>query len=339
VRAVVIGAGAVGLGVGSALLASGAEVVFVRRLERGPAGTSATAGDDPLERHGLERSGVLGRVRIARGRLRVVHGVEAAAARMRTLAGGALDWILVCTPSHASDAVAHAVAKADWGGEPRVALFQNGWGNAERFAAHIDQARIFCARVITGFALRSAHEVEVTVHADAIRVGSLFGEPAERAADLCRAIARGGIPCEPSAAIERDLWAKLLYNGALNPLGALLGVPYGELGRRPETRAVMETVVREIFAVMTASGHGTHWPDPDAYLEEFYGRLLPTTALHESSMLRDLRAGRRTEIDAISGAVVALGEQHGVAAPCNRALCDLVRAIQPRDRAPMGPAG
>ena len=49
--------------------------------------------------------------------------------------------------------------------------------------------------------------------------------------------------------IERDLWAKLLYNCALNPLGALIGVPYGELGRHRETRAILEAVVHEIFGL------------------------------------------------------------------------------------------
>ena len=72
----------------------------------------------------------------------------------------------------------------------------------------------------------------------------------------------------------------------------------------------------------------THWPDADAYLEVFFDALLPPTAEHESSMLQDLRAGRPTEIEAISGAVCALAAAYGVATPCNAALATLVRAAE-----------
>jgi 2-dehydropantoate 2-reductase len=60
--------------------------------------------------------------------------------------------------------------------------------------------------------------------------------------------------------------------------------------------------------------------------------LLPPTAAHESSMLQDLRAGRRTEIDAITGEVVRLAEAHGVGVPVSRALLALVRFAEERGR-------
>ena len=189
---------------------------------------------------------------------------------------------------------------------------------------------VFNARVITGFRRSAPNHVQVTVHADAIHVGSLFGADLAPIEALCRAIDRGGIPCAPSKEIARDLWAKVLYNGLLNPLGALVGVAYGALADAKETRAVMEAVAREIFAVMEAAGFATHWPTADAYLESFYGELLPATAQHESSMLQDLRAGRRTEIDALSGAVAKLAAEHGVPAPVNDALATLIRAAEDR---------
>jgi 2-dehydropantoate 2-reductase len=86
-------------------------------------------------------------------------------------------------------------------------------------------------------------------------------------------------------------------------------------------------VVREIFQVLAASGHCTHWPDAESYLEVFYRDLLPPTYAHESSMLLDLRSGNRSEIDVLSGAVAALARKHGVDAPANTALADLIRAI------------
>ena len=184
------------------------------------------------------------------------------------------------------------------------------------------------ASILTGFRRNRAHEVEVTVHARAIQIGRLFSREIGDLEPLCAALEAGGIPCETSTTIEADLGAKLLYNCLLNPLGALANVPYGRLGEAPPTRALMEAVAREIFDVLNAGGLQTHWPNAESYLEAFYSELLPPTAEHESSMLQDLRAGRPTEIDALSGAVTRLGHKFGVATPINAALVELIHAAE-----------
>jgi 2-dehydropantoate 2-reductase len=316
VDAIVFGAGAVGLGLASALAASGGARV---RIVARPAAAAA------LRAHGLARSGIFGAVHVPPERLEVAEGAAA-------LGGPHADWVLVATKAFdgASAAAALAGARAAVGPGTRLVLCQNGWGNAERFAAVFPPARVWSARVITGFRRLAPHHVDVTVHAEPVRIGSLFGAPAGDAAKLCAALAQGGVPCEPSDDIAADLWAKLLYNAALNPLGALLGVPYGALGAAPATRGVLEALARETFAVMEAAGFATHWPSAEAWLADLHGRLLPPTAAHESSMLQDIRAGRRTEIDAITGAVVALAARHGVAAPVNESLLTLVRALERR---------
>ena len=171
--------------------------------------------------------------------------------------------------------------------------------------------------------------VEITAHAEPVRIGSLYGADLGPVDALCEAITRGGVPCEASGEIAAELWSKMLYNCSLNPLGALIGVPYGALGEREETRSILEATVREIFAVLEALGTRTRWRDADAYLETFWRELLPPTAAHESSMLQDLRAGRRTEVDSLNGAVVALAREHGVDVPVNRALLELIRAREP----------
>ena len=107
-----------------------------------------------------------------------------------------------------------------------------------------------------------------------------------------------------------------------------MGVPYGRLGEEAPTRAIMEAVAQEVFAVWGAGGFQIHWPDAERYLEVFYADLLPPTADHESSMLQDLQAGRPTEIDSLCGAVVALGRKFRVATPVNSALLELIHAAE-----------
>ncbi|MBW2275362.1 MAG: ketopantoate reductase family protein [Deltaproteobacteria bacterium] len=324
-RVAVIGAGAVGLALGSCLAAAGERPRFVVRDE-------ATAR--LLESKGLRRSGIFGEQRAEPDAIEVCRSIPALARDPIVSIDPIkpINLILVCTKTHDSKAVAEALAAAwpELPGEPRVVLCQNGWGNAELFARHLPRERIYSARVITGFRRTAPNAVEVTVHADAIHVGSLFDADLAPVEELCRAIAVGGIPCAPSREIAKDLWAKVLYNCLLNPLGALVGVPYGVLGEREETRAIMQAVAGEVFAVMAGAGFETHWPTADVYLESFYAELLPATALHESSMLQDLRAGRRTEIDAISGAVAQLAAQHGMPAPLNGALATLIRGAETR---------
>ena len=317
-RVAVIGAGAVGLGLGSCLLEAGATVRFIARSpERRCA----------LKTDGLRRSGIFGDAHYPAESFELSASVE-------SLRKAQLDAILVCTKSPDSAAVARAL-HAIWPsleGPAAVILCQNGWGNAEIFADCIPRENVFNARVITGFRCPAPNAVEITVHAEPVRVGSLFTRDASdpRIDALCSAIAEGGLPCESVLEIERDLWAKMLYNCALNPLGALLGVPYGALGAAEESRAVLEAVVREIFEVLERTRRRTHWASAADYLRDLYAKLLPATGRHESSMLQDLRAGRATEIEALCGAVVNLGEQHDVATPVNHALRELILAIENR---------
>jgi len=313
IRVLIYGGGAVGLGIASCLLHSGNEVDILARPQTVAA----------LESEGLTRTGIFGQVHLKPGAFRCYRSLQEACS-------GPYDFILVCTKSFDS-----ASAARDLGGQracmdsgAKLVLFQNGWGNAEIFTARFDKQRVYNARVITGFRRHRPNEVEVTVHADSIHIGSLFGADVAAVESLCHAINAGGIPCEKTDAIEKDLWAKMLYNCALNPLGAILGVPYGVLAEHTPTRELMDRIVGEVFEVMGATGYETHWPKAGDFLKVFYERLVPDTAEHESSMLQDITAGKRTEIDALNGAVIQLAQEHAVAVPYNRAVHSLIKFLE-----------
>ena len=90
----------------------------------------------------------------------------------------------------------------------------------------------------------------------------------------------------------------------------------------------MDRIVEEVFAVMAAAGYRTHWQEPRQFLDVFYGRLVPDTAKHKSSMLQDITAGKRTEIDALTGAVIGLAQEHGIAVPYNLTLHNLIKFLE-----------
>jgi len=312
-RVLVYGAGGVGLGLGSFLLTAGFRVYFVGRPDTVRA----------LRENGLTRSGRLGAATAspdAFGAATTLEELETAPP---------FDLVLVTVKTTENAAVAESLA-AGLSGEPPLVLCQNGWGNTETFAPWFDDSRIWNARIITGFVRPTPSHVNVTAHAEPVAVGHISGIDPSLLEPLCDALRRGGLPAEATTRIAEILWAKLLYNGCLNALGAILDVPYGALGESAHTRQVIAELASEIFAVMHRAGHVTRWPDPESFLKSLYGELLPPTRAHESSTLQDLRAGRRTEIDALNGAIVRLGRQFGIETPVNRTLCALIRTLESR---------
>lgn len=135
---------------------------------------------------------------------------------------------------------------------------------------------------------------------------------------------QAGLNVEGSRSIRSNLWAKTLYNCALNPLGAILDVPYGALAET-HTWAIIECIIAEAWAVCHAERITLPWATAAEYLDYLRSMQLPATADHNSSMLQDIRNGKVTEIDFINGAVVRLGELHAIAVPVNRTLVEMIR--------------
>jgi 2-dehydropantoate 2-reductase len=309
----IYGAGAVGLGLGSCLLQAGADVDLVGK-------------DDTvlsLREYGLHRTGIFGDFQADRSEFQS-HST------LRSLSQRRYDYILVCTKSFDSHVAAKELAdhKSLIDNKTKIVLCQNGWGNAEIFTNFFEKERVYNARIITGFQRPNKHTVVITVHADAIRVGSLFGGTSSNMESLCEAITKGGIPCEVTNEIGKYLWAKMLYNCALNPLGALLDVPYGVLAEHEHTRCIMDHIVQEVFDIMTEAGYRTHFQTAEDFLEVFYRKLVPDTAEHRSSTLQDIKAGKRTEIDALNGAVIELSKKVGIDVPYNCVVYNLVKFLE-----------
>jgi 2-dehydropantoate 2-reductase len=316
-RILIYGAGSVGLGIASCLLKSGAGVDVVTRQET----------VDSLRVHGLVRTGIF-------GDFEAPPSAFGAYTSLDKIQNAQYDYILVCTKSFdslgaAQDLYRHSRLIEE---ATKIVLFQNGWNNAGKFTSffHLDQ--IYNARVITGFGRPKKNEVVITVHADSIHIGSLFGPDLACMEKLCQFISAGDIPCQITQDIEKDLWAKMLYNCALNPLGAILDVPYGRLARSEFTRGLMDAIITEVFEVIAAAGYRTHWQRPADFIEVFYEKLVPDTAEHTSSTLQDILAKKPTEIDALNGAVIKLAHRRQIAVPYNLAVYNMVKFIEAKTR-------
>jgi 2-dehydropantoate 2-reductase len=145
---------------------------------------------------------------------------------------------------------------------------------------------------------------------------------------LAAALQEAGIPSRATSTIMTALWAKVLYNCALNGLSTALEVPYGRLLTHPLAPRIMRGVIEEAYRVAAARGMALEPATAPAYLDLLFTRLIPDTAAHHPSMLQDLRRGRRTEIDALNGALVRLGLEAGVATPMNALVTRLVHETE-----------
>ena len=140
--------------------------------------------------------------------------------------------------------------------------------------------------------------------------------------DLLRA---AGLDAELSDDALGLAWGKLVLNCAVNPVTALMRIPNGEL-LRPEASpawGVACDAAAEAARVARSAGIRLPYDEPLVELE----RVLQRTAGNRSSMLQDVEGARPTEIDAITGAVVARAEEHGVPVPVNRLLLALVSGL------------
>jgi len=105
-----------------------------------------------------------------------------------------------------------------------------------------------------------------------------------------------------------------------------LEVHYGALLENAHTRLLMKKIVAEIYRVVRRQRVKLLQRTDADYTELLFKKLIPATYAHHPSMLQDFRRGRRTEIDALNGAVCRLGRKLGIHTPVNEILTDLIKA-------------
>ena len=312
-RILIMGAGAIGSIVGGFMARAGHAVTLVGRGQH----MAAIAKD------GLRVTGIWGED--------CIRGMDT-----RTTLDGrdgldtGWDCIIVTVKSYDTKAAARAIAPLA-GPNTLVCAYQNGLGNAEALADAVGWERVVGVRAIYGVWNPEPGHAEVTVIAQPTALGVYRPEaPAERVRELAAAMDAAGLPTVYTDCIATVLWQKVAYNCALNPLSALLDVPYGALLDTEHTREMLQAIVSELYAVGKAMGVDLDPSSPDEYYRLLVEVLIPPTAAHFASMREDFRRGRRTEIDAMNGAICGYGAFLGLACPVNLTLTRLVKAREAR---------
>ena len=113
----------------------------------------------------------------------------------------------------------------------------------------------------------------------------------------------------------------------MNPTGAMTGQTYGELLTDPNSRAMIVGLADEALAALAAAFDYRPASSGQEYVDDILTPLvIPRGQGHRSSMLQDLQAGRKTEIDFLNGAIIDLSEKSGLKAIRNEMLTQLIKA-------------
>ncbi len=199
-----------------------------------------------------------------------------------------------------------------------VLLLVNGMGLAEQLGAHWPHLDIYC-----GTSTEGAYAVGGTLHIrhagrGETRIGRQGQQvPAPWFAQWTDAID----PCIWDLQIVTAQWAKLAVNCVINPLTAIRGCVNGALAQRPELAAQVATLCDEVAHISRVAGYA----EVAASLPQTVASVIASTAANRSSMLQDMVHGRRTEIDYITGYLLQVADQHGIAAVHNRALLEAIK--------------
>jgi 2-dehydropantoate 2-reductase len=179
----------------------------------------------------------------------------------------------------------------------------------------------------------------ISVGIDAVRAGNRvtytrpgvhsFGEAQNRIITpkvrrVQQAFDRAGIRYDNPPDMIRMLWWKFLINVGVNQASAVLRAPYGVFHTNSDAQALMESLMQEVLALSDAMGKGL----TDQDIRDWYPVMRRLSPQGKTSMLQDIEAGRKTEVDVFGGAVVRLGQQHGVPTPVNQAVVRMIRVME-----------
>jgi 2-dehydropantoate 2-reductase len=297
-KVLILGAGAMGCLYGAAFHRAGADVSLVD-VNRPHV--------DAINAHGLE--------------LETRAGIEylPIPARLPDAVTEPVDLVVVFTKTFHTDAALAGIAAAI-GPETWLLSLQNGLGNDRRLAARAAPERIMVGSSSLPSDLVGPGKVRSHGEGGSKLYPAFGGDPGF-AREICDLLTAGGLPAALEPDIHGAIWSKAIFNATMNPLCALTRRTPGFLGAHEESRALIRELVEEGVRVANASGIAVA-AEP---IHDLTRVSVTDHADHEASMLQDVKAGRRTEVDAINGAIVEAARAAGLAAPLTETLWRLVK--------------
>jgi 2-dehydropantoate 2-reductase len=286
---VVVGTGAVGTLYGGWLKAGGANVSFVTR----------TSQVEALRSRGVELRGADGDLRL---------GPVQAATRIEDLP--AADIVVVATKLYDLESAARGAAPGLKPGGLIVGL-QNGVSAGDILGEIFPSGQVMAGPVYSACTLLEPGVVTYAGPRRSVVIGAPSGQPHPLAEQLVGYWRAAGIDAQVTTDIRAVAWTKFLGLATNAALTCLTRQAAGVVYHDPELLELTDRSIREVMAVAAAEGVVLA---PGAY-DETMAILQGFPAEVVASMRQDLDAGRRLELEGISGLISRLGRKHGLPTP------------------------
>jgi 2-dehydropantoate 2-reductase len=199
---------------------------------------------------------------------------------------------------------------------------QNGVGNWERIAEIAGLETVLAGSTAQGATLLGPGLIRHGGNGPTY-IGEPCGPSSDRVVRVVELFRESGLVTESSDDVQRLIWEKLIINVGINAITGLTGIRNGFIAQMKEASELCGWAVMEAVAVARANG----FPIENEMVERVIG-VARATARNRSSMGQDVDKRKRTEIDAINGAVVSFAEKAGIATPVNRTLTALVKILE-----------
>jgi 2-dehydropantoate 2-reductase len=196
-----------------------------------------------------------------------------------------------------------------------IATLQNGIGGADMLADAYGPERVLAGVTYQGATVLAPGRIRHHMHGE-----TWIGDDPGPAGLLAEALSGAGQPAHALAPVAPRIWKKLTNNCMGNSTAALTGLTAGQMVADDGILALQRAVAGEAVTVAAALGHELDLED----CIETNTSILRSSGDGRPSMLQDVEAGRRTEIDTLNGAIVRYADELGIDVPVNRALAALV---------------
>lgn len=241
---------------------------------------------------------------------------------------GPVDWILFAVKTYDTHAAAEAL-RPMVGPYTAVITFQNGVETHEQVGAVIGFDRVVLAPTQIVSNIVAPGVIEQKSPFRITTVGEVEGGLSRRVEQIVDEFQRAGIDATAAADGLKPLWHKFVFLSSTAGLSALARTAPYDLFQLPEAKSALHEAMQEVYKVGTALEVAMD----DDIVERQYQFTLKLGAGQKPSMLVDLEQGKRLEIDALSGAVVRLGNAKGIPTPVHQTIYAGLKMVDERAKA------
>jgi 2-dehydropantoate 2-reductase len=232
------------------------------------------------------------------------------------------DVIFITVKAHALPLIASAI-EGFYDEGMYIVSWQNGIDTELELAKILGKPPVMRAVVNYGCALLGPAHVRMPFHHPPHYIQELDSKSRHEANIVAETLKNCGLPTDHTDQIISMVWRKTVMNASMNPVCAATGLTMSRVMNDPIVYQIVDALVKECLTVCRANEISVGW---DYYPHAM--EYMRNAGDHKPSMLMDIEAGRRTEIDFMNGKFVAYGQQAGIETPYNRTMWALVKGLE-----------